>query len=186
MGLESYCGESAVNTRYSRILTLVIGVLVAVSSPLKSAIGVELKADTPWVVAKDEPEPMRRVVEDVARDWYKALGSVRRQIHPAHDAMFYGLGFHHYWSAYQTEWATDTVFDSARSLAAIYPPMVRGAIATFRSDNVMRFLGHRLRIDHPGEIVSDYLVRPEGVRIKHRAQGNSIKVYDKGGSIPAY
>ena len=128
----------------------------------------------PWIDNFPKAQKMFNRMHKI--NWPKVLGSVRRRIHPAHDAMFRGLGFHHYWSAYQTEWATDTVFDSARSLAAIYPPMVRGAIATFRSDNVMRFLGHRLRIDHPGEIVSDYLVRPEGVRIKHRAQGNSIKV----------
>lgn len=33
-----------------------------------------LNADTPWVVAADEPEPMRRCLEDVATDWYKVLG----------------------------------------------------------------------------------------------------------------
>jgi len=135
----------------------------------------------PWIDNFPKAQKMFNRMHKI--NWPKVLGSVRRRIHPAHDAMFRGLGFHHYWSAYQTEWATDTVFDSARSLAAIYPPMVRGAIATFGSDNVMRFLGHRLRIDHPGEIVSDYLVRPEGVCVKHRANGNSIKVYDKGGSI---
>jgi len=48
---------------------------------------------------------------------------------------------------------------------------------------VMRFLGHRLYRNHEGPIVSDYLDRPEGVRVKHRAKGNSVKVYDKGGSI---
>ena len=47
----------------------------------------------------------------------------------------------------------------------------------------MRFLGHRLRHNHEGQIISDYSDRPEGVRVKHRALGNSIKVYDKGGSL---
>lgn len=84
---------------------------------------------------------------------------------------------------FQTEWATDTTFDSPQTLAAIYPQLVRGAIATFDSRNVMRFLGHRLYENHEGEIVSEYRHRPEGVCVKHRAMGNSIKVYDKGGSI---
>ncbi len=57
-------------------------------------------------------------------NWPKILDSVRRRIHPAHGVMFRGLGFHYYWSAFQTEWATDTVFDSAEALAAIYPPLV--------------------------------------------------------------
>jgi hypothetical protein len=32
-------------------------------------------------------------------------------------------------------------------------------------------------------VVSDYGDRPEGVRVKHFAFGNSLKVYDKGGAI---
>jgi len=116
-------------------------------------------------------------------NWPKTLDAFRRRIHPAHGAMFRGLGFRYYWSAFQTEWATDLSFDSAESLAAIYPPTVRGAIASFGSEDVMRFLGHRLYRNHEGPIVSDYLDRPEGVRVKHRAKGNSVKVYDKGGSI---
>ena len=34
-----------------------------------------------------------------------------------------------------------------------------------------------------GQVVSDLKVRPEGVRIKHRVNGNSIKMYDKQGSV---
>lgn len=34
-----------------------------------------------------------------------------------------------------------------------------------------------------GEVVSDVKTRPEGVRIKHRANANSIKMYDKQGSV---
>jgi hypothetical protein len=63
------------------------------------------------------------------------------------------------------------------------PLMETTAIASFDSRNVMRFLGHRLCENHEGEIISDYRSRSEGVCVKHRALGNSIKVYDKGGSI---
>ncbi len=135
----------------------------------------------PWIA--DFPKAQKMFDAMLKTDWPKALAAAARQVHPAHDAMFRGLGFHYYWSAFQTEWATDTAFDSAESLAAIYPQLVRGAIASFDSRNVMRFLGHRLYEDHQGEIVSDYRSRPEGVCVKHRAVGNSIKAYDKGGSI---
>src|SRR6185437_1353790 len=52
-----------------------------------------------------------------------------------------------------------------------------------------RFLGHRpgprggLPCNFQGEVVSDVRARPEGVRIKHRVNGNSIKMYDKQGAI---
>ncbi len=135
----------------------------------------------PWI--EDFPKAQKLFDRMQKINWSKALAVAGRQVHPAHGAMFRGLGFRYYWSAFQTEWATDTVFDSTETLAAIYPQLVRGAIATFDSRDVMRFLGHRLRHNHEGQIVSDYAHRPEGVRVKHRAMGNSIKVYDKGGSI---
>jgi hypothetical protein len=51
----------------------------------------------------------------------------------------------------------------------------------------MRFFGHRVKSDgspwgnFPGEISSDVKTRAEGVRIKHRSNGNSLKMYDKLG-----
>jgi hypothetical protein len=135
----------------------------------------------PWI--EDFPKAQKMFDGLLKTDWPKALEAAARQVHPAHARIFAGLGLDYYWSAFQTEWATDTVFDSPQALAAIYPQLVRGAIATFDSRNVMRFLGHRLYENHEGEIVSDYRSRPEGVCVKHRALGNSIKVYDKGGSI---
>ena len=135
----------------------------------------------PWI--EDFPQAQTMFDGLLQTDWPQTLAAAARQVHPAHSRMFRGLGFHYYWSAFQTEWATDTVFDSAPALAAIYPQLVRGAIATFNSRNVMRFLGHRFYENHEGQVVSDYRSRPEGVCVKHRAQGNSIKVYDKGGAI---
>jgi hypothetical protein len=135
----------------------------------------------PWI--EDFPKAQKMFDVMHKTDWPKVLDAAARQVHPAHATMFRGLGFDYYWSAFQTEWATDTAFDSPQALAAIYPQLVRGAIATFDSRNVMRFLGHRLYENHEGEIVSEYRHRPEGVCVKHRAVGNSIKVYDKGGSI---
>lgn len=135
----------------------------------------------PWI--EDFPKAQKIFDGMLKIDWPRVLDAVAKQIHPAHAAMFRGLDFDYYWSAFQTEWSTDTVFDSRQSLAAIYPQLVRGAIASFDSRSVMRFLGRRLYENHQGEIVSDYRSRPEGVCVKHRAQGNSIKVYDKGGSV---
>lgn len=135
----------------------------------------------PWIEDFAKAQKMLHGMHNT--HWTKVLDAAARQVHPAHAAMFRGLGFRYYWSAFQTEWATDTAFESAKALAAIYPQLVRGAIATFDSRKVMRFLGHRLYENHEGEITSDYRHRPEGVCVKHRAVGNLIKVYDKGGTI---
>ena len=101
-----------------------------------------------------------------------------------------GSPLRHYWSADETEWATDVMFRSPEALAELYPSLIRHAMTTFGSSDVMRFLGRqglpRVAGVHPtfqGEVVSDLKRRPEGVRIKHRVNANSIKMYDKQGSV---
>jgi hypothetical protein len=95
----------------------------------------------------------------------------------------------YYWSADETEYATDIMFKSPKSLAAIYPGMVHHAITHFGSPDVMRFLGHNIpaaKVVHgkfQGEVISDMKRRPEGVRVKHSLNANSIKIYDKQGSV---
>lgn len=116
-------------------------------------------------------------------NWPRTLDTVAKRLNPAHGRMFRSLGMSYYWSAFQTEWATDTAFTSSNALAKIYPQLARGAIATFGSRDVLRFLGKRPDRRYQGEVISDYKDRPEGIRVKHQAFGNAIKVYDKGGSL---
>jgi hypothetical protein len=95
----------------------------------------------------------------------------------------------YYWTADQTEWATDLAFDNPDTLAELYPQLIRRGIETFGSEDVLRFLGHRVTAEgrvpatFTAEITSDLKHRPEGVRIKHRAGKNTVKLYDKPGSV---
>jgi hypothetical protein len=51
-------------------------------------------------------------------------------------------------------------------------------------DGMMGYLAHvGVLLKDFGEVVGDYGDQPEGVRVKHLAFGNSLKVCDKGGSI---
>jgi hypothetical protein len=88
-----------------------------------------------------------------------------------------------YWCTHQTEWATDVMFRHQSQLAAIYRPLVHQAITQFGSRDVMRFLGRKVHGAFKGEIVSDFKDRPEGIRVKHSVGPNSVKVYDKQGSV---
>jgi hypothetical protein len=94
-----------------------------------------------------------------------------------------GLFHDYYWSVRQSEYATDVMCRDAASVQALYPALLRHGIEMFQSVDVLRFLGHR---PHPGftrEVHSDMQRRPEGVRIKHVVNENSIKMYDKAGSV---
>jgi hypothetical protein len=62
------------------------------------------------------------------------------------------------WSV--SESATDVMFDRPATLARLYPALIRQGIPHFASTDVLRFLGH-----------------------KTQANGNSIKLYDKQGSV---
>jgi hypothetical protein len=47
----------------------------------------------------------------------------------------------------------------------------------------MRFLGRKANGNFTGEITTSFKDRAEGVRVKHWVRGNSVKMYDKAGSI---
>jgi hypothetical protein len=117
--------------------------------------------------------------EQLRTEWPQILDRIALRLNPAHPEIFGEGPLGYYWSSYQSEWASDVMFRSPAVLAEIYPPLVLHAITSFSSPDVMRFLGHRVRNDFSGEIVSDFKDRVEGTRIKHRLRGNSVKGYDK-------
>ena len=116
--------------------------------------------------------------------WYEEFNRIADFLNPAHQTMFSNFPLYYYWTSYQTEWATDVCFRNTKALAAIYPQLVRGAITAFGSKDVLRFLGKRYPAQKSTEdVTSSYQVRQEGIRIKHEAYRNSVKTYDKAGSI---
>jgi hypothetical protein len=128
--------------------------------------------------------------EQLQTDWPKELGQLLKEVHPLHRQIGRPLGLQYYWSASESEYATDVIFKDAESLARLYPGLVHHAISSFSSPDVMRFLGRSVPLGtgkvaghFKGEIISDTKHRPEGVRVKHSLQGNSIKFYDKQGSV---
>ncbi|MCI0407236.1 MAG: hypothetical protein L0191_01515 [Acidobacteria bacterium] len=131
----------------------------------------------PWL--EDVEQAQRLMDEQLGMEWAPVLDRIALRLNPAHPDLFGADGPGYYWSVYQSEWATDVMFRSPETLAEVYPPLVHHGITTFGSTDVMRFLGRRVRADFSGEIVSDFKERVEGVRIKHRVDGNSLKGYDK-------
>ena len=90
----------------------------------------------------------------------------------------------------QSEYATDVLFGQAQELQKLYPHFLRPAISSFQSPDVLRFLGRkvpknsgRVHALFGGEISSRLQQRAEGVRIRHSLKGNSLKMYDKEGSV---
>jgi hypothetical protein len=137
----------------------------------------------PWVEDWSRAQELLR--GQLRRNWPKLLGEMAAELNPLHAEMFADTPVRYYWSTYQSEWAIDVVFQQADVLRRLYPRLVQHAITTLGSTDVLRYLGRRVTLagevpkNFHGEVVSDLKWREEGVRIKHRVNGNSVKMYDK-------
>lgn len=137
----------------------------------------------PWVERWDEAQ--RLLDEQLRTDWPSVLGKIAEELNPIHPEIFQGYPVNYYWTTYQSESATDIVFQHAADLERLYPRLLHHAITCLGSVDVMRYLGKRVRLDgrvqnkFVGEIVTTLKERREGIRIKHNVNGNSVKMYDK-------
>jgi hypothetical protein len=141
-----------------------------------------------WV--QDAARAQALLEEQLRTDWPRLLGQLLEQAHPLHREICRPIGQTYYWTASASEYATDLLFRDAAGLAALYPRLVHHGLRTFASPDVMRFLGHktpttsgRVQGKFAGEIISDLKHRPEGIRVKHSVNSNSVKMYDKEGSV---
>ena len=123
--------------------------------------------------------------QQLQAEWPRLLDGLAESLNPTHADIFGGAPVRYYWTAQDSEWASDVMFRSRTALEAVYPQLIRYAVTSFGSADVLRFLGqpvpasgkvpHRCR----HEISSNLKERIEGVRIKHWLNGNSLKMYDK-------
>lgn len=154
----------------------------------RSSIGYQ-RRDNCLVDVADAARAQRLLDRQLETDWPKLLARLVRKFHPTHRRTFAKLPTEYYWSADESEWASDLMFRSPAALAALYPRLVRHGIEAFSSREVMRFLGRKVPAhagvngNFLGEVQSDLKSRPEGLRLKHRLGHNSIKMYDKQGSV---
>ena len=145
-----------------------------------------LRRDNCFLQISDFDRAQKLAVQQPKIKWMGQLDRLLRRVHPLHAEFFSGLAaLDYYWTSEQTEWATDVVFREAGSLSHLYQTLVRRGIDTFQSPDVLRFLGHKVPAHggvqgrYQGEVMSDLKHRTEGVRIKHRAGKNTVKMYNK-------
>lgn len=119
--------------------------------------------------------------------WAVELERLVEQNHPTHRDICRPLPLSYYWTVCESEYATDVLFTRPEKLAALYPGLVHHGIKSFGSQDVLRFLGHKPPANGVGkflgELNSSLKRRPEGLRLKHFVNGNSLKLYDKQGSV---
>jgi hypothetical protein len=141
---------------------------------------------------EDLPAAQRLFRRQLHASWQGLLTQLIRAVHPVAKEFFLTMPdgsrspVDYYWSVPQSEWATDVMFSSRKELVPLYERLVRHGITTYGPGDVLRFFGRRVKKDgtpwsnFAGEITTDVKTRSEGLRIKYRMNGNSLKIYDKG------
>jgi len=123
--------------------------------------------------------------------WWRTFDAFARRCNP-HLPLIKRLGFG---SCYRVidacEVATDVMWTSRRQLRTVRDDLFEYALRTFSADDVIRFLGHKLRPQRAdvisahrrypawGDYAQEHRRRPEARRLKHRIRRNWIKMYDK-------
>jgi hypothetical protein len=132
----------------------------------------------------DFAQAQRLMDRQLRERWPQRLQAILRTIHPAHPELLGRLPVDYYWSVYQSEWASDVVFAARAEVERLFPQWVRHAFLSYRSTDLLRFLGRpvprhgEVRATFNGEVLSKVSRREEGTCVKHWVNGNSIKMYD--------
>jgi hypothetical protein len=149
-----------------------------------AGLGYE-RADNCFTALEDFARTQALLDAQLQTDWPTLLEGIARRLFPLREELFGDFCPGYYWTTYQSEWATDLVFTDPGMLRRLYPLLLRHGMTTLGSSDVLRFLGRQVPVQGkvPGtiraEVTSDVKSRPEGVRIKHRVNANSVKAYDK-------
>jgi len=68
----------------------------------------------------------------------------------------------------------------SRALQRIYPALIPHAVMSFGREQVLRFMGRPRGAHASDQVQTDRRRGPDGVRVKHWLNKNSLKAYDKG------
>jgi hypothetical protein len=146
------------------------------------------KRDNCFTWVENVEVAQRCLADQVKMDWSKVLTDLLTASHPGW-SKWPGMDYPHYWSADQTEWSTDLMFKSAEELSRLMPRLVQLSLTSLGCGSVLRFLGRPVpKSSQPqprfkGEVGTDYVRRPEGVRVGFRVNRNMLKFYDKQASV---
>jgi hypothetical protein len=137
------------------------------------------KADNRFTWIEDMVAAQKLADEQLKTDWVELCEGLRRTYHPLHKKIVAPLhGLAYYWTAPQTEFASDILFRSQATLEHLFPRLSLHAMLNLGCDQVMRFFGRKLTGQFGGDIVSDLRRHSEGMRLKHWVNENSVKLYN--------
>jgi hypothetical protein len=136
------------------------------------------RADNRFTWLEDFAAAQTLADEQLRTDWVSLCEELRQACHPLHEEIARPLnGLSYYWTAQETEYASDVLFHRQAQLDRLFPRLVHHGMIHLNCTEVMRFLGKRLDGGFKGKVVTDLRARSEGTRLKHWVNLNSIKLY---------
>jgi hypothetical protein len=132
----------------------------------------------------DYATAQRLLDRQVDTRWVDLLTGVLPAVFPTM-AQTLGEGLSYYWTLWQSEWATDYVFDSPAAVTAVMDRLLSHALMTGTGARVLRYLGHPVSANeqpHPlanPEVLTRVQTWQDGARIRHWVDHNSVKLYNE-------
>jgi hypothetical protein len=146
----------------------------------------DIRRDNCFTWIKDFAAAQRLLDAQLETDWPALLQRWITQSNPVEPA-FLGKPVPYYWTVQEGEYATDIVFRTEEDLRGQYPLWVHQGYATLQCRDLMRFLEYRVGATgtprSASKVKSTIKELVEGTCLRHRIQGNLLKMYDKMGSI---
>lgn len=130
-----------------------------------------------WV--EDWQRAQQLADEQLRMDWPSVLDAWQQQVHPLHPGHLGRMKVLYNWTVFQSEWATDVVFASRGKLERWLSLWQRQAM-TYSSSEILRFFGRAQIASKNGDrkVETEWKRFYEGLRVKHWAESNSVKLYD--------
>lgn len=133
-------------------------------------------------LAIDDPRRAQRLADRfVRKNWPRVLSAFARRVNPLLRDLLRDMSY--YWVAEQAEYATDVIFKTAAALEGLYDKLLKHATNCFSAEDVMTFLGRKLRGNFAGDVGNNCRRRWPGARVRHRMKRNTIKMYNKHGCV---
>ncbi|MBF0235773.1 MAG: hypothetical protein HQK65_22460 [Desulfamplus sp.] len=89
------------------------------------------------------------------------------------------------WTCWQSEWASDMIFNDTSGLSAIMESCVKHTLTSGHAGRIYRFFGRPVnKLDQPhhafsGNIQTRTMDTSEGIRVRHWIDHNSVKLYNE-------
>jgi hypothetical protein len=143
-----------------------------------------LKHDNKFLHLADYTLAQQLLDKQMDTHWNEMLNAFLPEVFPIMTQILGGR-LDYYWTVWQSEWATDFIFDRPLTVTKLMDDLLCHALLTGTGERVLRYLGQPVCPDgqpHPltnPEVLTSVQTWHDGARIRHWVDKNSVKAYNE-------